>query len=365
MNIIYKLLRNKLILLIFLFVSFSSFAQTDSTITQKFAKHSDISGQWFLAYKYEMSKNINSFSLKRGYFTVKTKLSPNIVVRYTQDITLDKEGTDAGNVEIRIKYLYMKFTTPETNIFKGTYAEIGLVHRPWIDFEQKINPYRVQGKMFSERHNALTSADFGITIGGNIAGKLSSEVQDRIGSKYPGKYGSFSFGIYNGGGYHEIEYNNNKVFEGRLSLRPSPNLLPGVQISYMTSFGKINSDSINSNFNIHLFYLSSQGKYHNFSAQYLFGKGNYTGNCINNLNKPLNHEGISFFGEIFIPKTEFSIFSRYDFFGCQKTDYIKKEVFISGFSYHFLQSKIVLFYETEFYSGYRNNILEIALDVVF
>ena len=363
-----KLFRNSLnivVLLFFLVFSFSSFAQIDSAVTKKFVKNTEISGQWFLAYYYNVSENTNEFLLKRGYFTVKTKLNPNISIRYTQDITIDKEGEDAGNVEIRMKYLYMKFKPSKINFLKETYAEIGLVHRPWVDFEQKINPYRVQGKMFSERIHALTSSDFGITIGGNIGGKLPDVVQEKVGEKYPGKYGSYSFGVYNGGGYHEIELNNNKVFEGRLTLRPSPNLLPGVQISYLSSFGKINSDTINSDFVVNLFYLSSTGKFHNFSAQYIFGKGNYTGKCINKYNNPLKHEGLSFFGEIFIPKTNFSLFSRYDYFGFHNEQYFQKEVYIGGLSYHFLKNKIVLFYETEFYSGYRNNIIEIALDVVF
>ena len=66
----------------------------------------DISGQWFLAYNYNNSSELSQFALKRGYFTVKTKMNDFLSARYTQDITLDKEGSDAGNVELRLKYLY-------------------------------------------------------------------------------------------------------------------------------------------------------------------------------------------------------------------------------------------------------------------
>jgi len=57
---------------------------------------------------------------------------------------------------------------------------------------------------------------------------------------YPGRYGSFSLGIYNGGGYHAKEKNQNKVLEGRLTLRPLPAALPGLQLSYFGLVGKGN-----------------------------------------------------------------------------------------------------------------------------
>ena len=34
---------------------------------------------------------------------------------------------------------------------KNSYAEFGLVHRPWLDFEQKVDQYRAQGKMYIEK----------------------------------------------------------------------------------------------------------------------------------------------------------------------------------------------------------------------
>ncbi len=89
-------------------------------------------------------------------------------VRYTQDITLDKEGNDAGNVEIRLKYVYLKIKLDQFNLLKYSYLELGLVHRPWLDFEQNVNKYRVQGKMFLERYSIKNSADFGLFYTGLI-----------------------------------------------------------------------------------------------------------------------------------------------------------------------------------------------------
>lgn len=341
-----------------------SFSQ-DTTLIKNFITKTDISGQWFLAYNYNISQNFNQFMLKRGYFTIKTDLSDNISVRYTQDIALDKEGSDAGNVEIRLKYLYMNFQGHQNTIFKNSHLEFGLVHRPWIDFEQKINRYRVQEKMFSEKYNAFNSADFGLTIGGNFGGEIDDASKNVLGKSYPGKFGSYSIGVYNGGGYHAIEYNNNKTIEARLTLRPFPHSIPGLQLTHVTAFGKSNSQTISTDFNVHLFYLSSQSQYHTLGLQYFFGKGNFNGEYVNPQYKPIPNSGLSAFAEIFIPKTEFSLFSRYDYFNIDETLPEKQESYSGGITYHFLKNKIVLFYQTDFYTGYRDNFVEFVLEIKF
>ena len=64
-----------------------------------------ISGLWFLAYRGNIpSEGNDAFVVKRGYLTFKKNFNETLSVRYTQDITIDKEGDDAGNVELRFKY---------------------------------------------------------------------------------------------------------------------------------------------------------------------------------------------------------------------------------------------------------------------
>lgn len=86
-----------------------------------------------------------------------------ISVRYTQDITNDSDGGDIGNVEMRLKYLYLMLKLKKIEALQNTYFEFGMVHRPWLDFEQELNAYRVQGKMFVDRYDITSSAGFGIT----------------------------------------------------------------------------------------------------------------------------------------------------------------------------------------------------------
>lgn len=351
-------------IIVILFFSNQNYAQKDSTIIN-FLKKTEISGQWFLEYEYNILKETNKFALKRGYFTIKSDLNENISVRYTQDITLDDEGDDAGNIEMRLKFLFLKYQLPKNTFLKNTYFEFGLVNRPFISFEQKINEYRLQNSMFTEKNNLVASADFGITYYGLFGKKLDKNIEEKIGnSDGNGKFGSFSIGIYNGGGYHAIEKNNNKVFEGRITLRPLPNFIPYLQLSYIKSFGKANIELQNLNFDLDLFYLSFQHSNFVFTAQYYFGKGGFEGDYYDFNGNPLNNNGFSFFTEITIPKTKFSVFSRYDNlkFGSLP---IVKETYFGGISYRFLKSKLVSCYSTEFYGSYRNSLAEIILEVVF
>ena len=353
-----------LITVILLLLSFTSLAQSDSSMINKFIKKTDISGQWFLAHTYNITDSSNQFSLKRGYFTIKTALNPYISVRYTQDITLDKEGSDAGNVEIRMKYLYMKLKPFRNGFFKNSFAEFGLVHRPWLDFEQKIDDYRAQGKMYIEKSGIFNSADFGITVGGLLGGKLDKNSQKKIGTHYPGKFGSYSLGIYNGAGYHDNEFNNNKTIEGRLTIRPIPNYFPGLQFSYSTAFGKANIEDQIADFNMHLFFLSFESAYHTFTAQYYSGIGDTYGNYYYE-EYPYHNDGFSLFGEFKIPKTPVAVFSRYDNFTSQQIPVYEKTGYFAGLSYRFLKNKIIAYYGQDIIEGEKNEIFEIVLEVAF
>lgn len=64
-----------------------------------------IKGDWFLAHQWFIpNHDNNAFKLKRGYLTVENTFSNTFSARYIQDITIDNEGDDAGNVELRFKY---------------------------------------------------------------------------------------------------------------------------------------------------------------------------------------------------------------------------------------------------------------------
>ena len=347
----------KLLLIIILFGF--SFGSNTSTISQKI----DISGQWFLAFNN--ADEINQFALKRGYFTIKTKMNDVLSIRYTQDITLDKEGSDAGNVEIRLKYLYLKIKLDQFDLLKDSHLEIGLVHRPWLDFEQSVNQYRVQGKMFLERYSIINSADFGIFYKGLIGGEIDKNYQTKVTNHNPGKYGSFSIGIHNGGGYHAIEQNNNKTLEGRLSIRPFHAIYPGLQLTYAFTYGKTNTlDNLN-DYILNLLYISSETKIGTFTGQYFTGKGDYHGKYVDEQNDSISNTGISVFGELKIPNTNLSIFGRFDDFELYKDNVEERNSYIGGITYNFLKSKVLFNIDYQKNLDETIKIYEIALEVGF
>ena len=323
----------------------------------------EISGQWFLAYNN--ASDVNQFALKRGYFTIKTKMNDVFSVRYTQDITLDKEGNDAGNVEIRLKYLYLKMKLDQFDYFNNSYLEIGLVHRPWLDFEQKINRYRVQGKMFLERYNIISSADFGIFYTGLIGGKINKSFQNNVTKNSPGKYGSYSFGIHNGGGYHAIEQNNNKTLEGRVTARPFYSSFPGLQMTYAFTYGKANTTSNMSDFILNLFYLSHESKLGVFTGQYFIGEGDFGGKYIDDIGNSYSNKGYSIFSELNIPKTNISIFARYDDFELNNDISEKQNSYMGGISYKFLKNKFLFDIDYQDNSFETVKTYEIALEIGF
>ena len=359
--------KNTIIFLVlaFLFSNSNLFAQDSSKIKNFFQKNVDVSGQWFISGNYDDADSLWQFELKRGYFTIESQLTKNLSARYTQDITLDTEGEDAGNVEMRLKYLYLQQDINFLPKFQKGAVFVGMIHRPWVEYEQKINSYRVLGPLFLENSDVISSADFGIAYEGLIGGEIDEDCKKNVNSKDLGKYGSFSFGLYNGGGYHAIEQNNNKTFETRLTARPFYSFMPGLQVGYAFVTGKANVKTKNTKFNMNVFYLSSESKHHVLLAQYYKGKGDFSGKYVDTLFNSNLNDGYSVFGEFKIPKTKFSIVGRYEYFTSKDKDTYYLNRINAGIAYRFLKNKIVFGAEYKEKNSKIRRLYEIALEIRF
>lgn len=320
-------------------------------------------GQWFLSY--QQKDTINQATLKRGYLTFKKKFNKTISARFTQDITLDNEGSDAGNIEMRLKYCYVKISNHYIEFLKNSYFEAGLVHTPWMDFEQKINDYRVQGSMFIDRNKILNSADFGLTFTNLFGGKMDEEYLKKVSSAYPGKYGSMTIGVYNGGGYHATEKNNNKTLEGRLTARPMPEMLPGLQLTYNAAYGKGNIVQ-EPDFNMNHFIVSFEDELGILMAQYFEGEGNASGKYTDTLFNSYANSGYSGFAEIKVPKTNIALFGRYDYFKIEESPVSERTRYIGGICYRFYKNSKVLFdIDYEDRDNKISRIYELAIEIRF
>ncbi|HYA12326.1 MAG TPA: hypothetical protein VEF37_05080 [Thermodesulfovibrionales bacterium] len=307
---------------------------------------------WYLSYQNgEKGDNDNGtgysqFTIKRGYLTVKKDFLPWFTSRMTLDVTTVKDDPAddyTGSLAVRIKYMYGQFNLPDFAFLTKPFIEFGQVHMPWLDYEENLNWYRCQDTMFVERNNTFNSADVGINFVSLLGGLINEEYQKNVNSAYPGRYGSMALSVMNGAGYHAAENNGNKVLEGRLTVRPLPDIVPGLQLSYFGITGKGNKATEPPEWQVNLGFVSFEHEYVVLTGQYYWGKGNQSGA------DEFKKDGYSVFAEL-KPNKKFSVIGRYDYFDPnrhQKDD--ENSRYIAGVAYHLdkqHQNMILLDYDT-------------------
>ncbi len=278
------------------------------------------------------SDSYNTFSIKRGYFRVDKKITPWLGAHLTYDVHQES----GGDWKARLKYLYAEFRPGDLGFFTDNRAELGMGHIPWLDFEEHINPYRCQGTMAIERAGTFNSADLGISIRGNLGGRLDDAGSTVGNHHYDGRWGSWHVGVYNGSGYHSTEKNGNKVFEGRLSLRPFPDILPGLQFSGFMLNGEANNRNANNDFPDYQAYVGMMSFQHPrliLTTQYITTHGNKDGSWTDARGHALWTQGASVFLNVkppiygLVPSLDrkLNFFFRYDWMDRDKKDRVAKE----------------------------------------
>ena len=141
--------------------------------------------------------HINNFDVTRAYINVNGRFAGGVTTRVTADIF--NGGTAASAHSYRIKYAFVTWT-PEGSAL--TY-KIGEIHTPWIDWEEALWDYRMQGQMAMERGGYMSSSDFGAGVDG----------------KWNSDQFNFQAGIYNGTNYSGPPTDGHKDFMARASYR--------------------------------------------------------------------------------------------------------------------------------------------------
>ncbi|MEJ2367431.1 MAG: hypothetical protein P8Z49_03530 [Acidobacteriota bacterium] len=306
--------------------------QIQSTVKQEVQKTSPVPG-WvsrlhigstmYLSYqngqKYAgvpgQTESYSQMALKRGYFDVKYDVNDWFQARFTTDIT----RVGDGSVNTRIKYLYGKFHWAGNDFFTKPYMEFGQVHVPYHDFWEAINGYRMQGTMFLERNGIFNSADDGVVFGSDFGGEMPASYKKNVDPHYAGRYGSWQLGVYDGGGYHAGEKNQNKVVEARFTLRPLPDVIPGLQIGVLGISGKGNVAPSATGYLPDWTAVDGMVSYESarFTAtgEYYTGKGNQSGTAVNPDGTARKQDGYSFFAAAKVsPDKKFRVIGRYDRF---------------------------------------------------
>jgi hypothetical protein len=146
----------------------------------------------------------STFDMTRAYVNVLGRFSNGITTRVTTDILPNGVG---GNYVMRLKYAFAAWTPTGSSL---TY-KLGMIHTPFVDYEETLWDYRMQGTIAVDRNpvggpSTMTSADVGVGVDGHWSGE---QVNGQLV-------------IVNGEGYSGGSGDFHKDVEARVSVRLKP-----------------------------------------------------------------------------------------------------------------------------------------------
>lgn len=175
------------------------------------AKKLDFSGTHYFGlssntYGADNAKANNTstgFEFRRNYLQAKAYFTDKDYFRVTMDTTDELESaTGNSNMYVKYAYLYLDKVLPYTGV------EIGVAHRPWIDYEEHNSwYYRSINKVILEDKfsvNPTTGKSLGVDT------MNSADLGVNFQTKTP--YFSSELGIFDGEGYHPAT--NQKLSSG-------------------------------------------------------------------------------------------------------------------------------------------------------
>ena len=167
-----------------------------------------VSGVSYAQYGYllkDTANHVNNFDITRAYVNLIGRFAGGVGARVTLDV--NRPAGD-NSLRYRLKYAFATYTPVNSALtFK-----LGMIHTPWLDWEEALWDYRMQGQMAMER--AIPGAPAGTT------GYLTSS---DIGFGVDGKWGpdkvNMQLTFVNGEGYSGGPGDQRKDIEGRVSFR--------------------------------------------------------------------------------------------------------------------------------------------------
>jgi hypothetical protein len=160
-----------------------------------------VSGVVYAQYLYQLkdtANHVNNFDVTRAYVNVIGKFAGGIGTRVTADIYRNADNS----LGYRLKYAYFGYTPLRSALtFK-----LGEIHTPWLDWEEALWDYRMQGQMAMERGGYLSSSDFGAGVDGTWKHEMVN----------------MQVGVYNGENYNRAPGDKRKDVMARASVRVMP-----------------------------------------------------------------------------------------------------------------------------------------------
>ncbi len=138
----------------------------------------------------------NNFDVNRSYITLASK-SGNLSARITADV--DSRRAASNQQTFRLKYAYVALSPGGGPIM----LKLGAIQTPFIEFDEAIWGYRMQGPVAMDRSGFLTSSDFGFSAEGSWRDD-ALQVQA---------------GLFNGEGYSATPGDQHKDAAARVTVR--------------------------------------------------------------------------------------------------------------------------------------------------
>ncbi|MFA5455324.1 MAG: hypothetical protein WC272_08405 [Sulfurimonas sp.] len=148
--------------------------------------------------------NSTGFELRRNYLQVKAYFNDKDFFRVTLDTTKELgSSTSYADIYAKYAYLYLDGILPYTGV------EIGIVHRPWIDYEEHNSwHYRSINKVALEQKTNTTDSGPDLVNSADLGFNLKTKT-DMFSSE---------IGMFNGEGYHADKAAANQENSTDLSL---------------------------------------------------------------------------------------------------------------------------------------------------
>ena len=268
-----------------------------------------ISGVGYAQYQYLFRDTVghgNNFDVTRAYVNVVGKFAHGVGARVTTDIYHNGDG----QMGVRLKYAYASWTPDNSHIG----FRFGLTQTPWLDWEEALWDYRMQGPMALDRNGYIVSSDYGIAVDGSWQKEMVN----------------FQGGFYNGEGYSKPLGDKRKDASARLSVRVMPtNDMSKVGGLRLTGYGQIGSPSTGGTRNRFMGMLSYRDKMLTLAGEFalLRDRDSVTVNTVKG-------QVISAFGVAKIPNSAVAIIGRVDIVDPNTdVDNNRRTEFIAGVSY--------------------------------
>jgi len=253
-----------------------------------------VGGVVYAQYLYQFkdtANHVNNFDVTRAYVNVIGKFPSGLGTRVTADVY---RNTD-GSLAYRLKYAYAAFTPLNSALtFK-----LGQIHTPWLDWEEALWDYRMQGQMALERGGYMSSSDFGLGVDGNWK-------KDLVNAQ---------FGIYNGENYNKAPGDQRKDAMGRVSARllatDDGSRVGGLRLTGYGQVGKPTGGGIRDRF---VGMLSYRSKLLTLAGEFARTKDRQDAPAPPATPTPTTIDGrvLSFFGVLKVPQSKVALIGRVD-----------------------------------------------------